>query len=97
MAPPFIVAEGSGENLADWFAVVHVEAFAAGDFQAARVEAELMQHRGVDVGDVMAILDGVKAQFVGDTVLHAALDATAGEPGAEALWMMIAPGAFRTR
>ena len=40
----------------------HFEAFAAGDFQAAGIEAELVQHGGVDVGDVVAVLDGVRSR-----------------------------------
>ena len=79
------------------FAVIHVEAFAARDFQAPRVQPELMQHRGVNVRDVMTILDGVKPEFIRDAVLNAALHSAAGKPRAEALRMMIAPGALRAR
>ena len=32
---------------------------AAGDFQAAAVEAEQVEHRGVEVGHVMALAEGV--------------------------------------
>ena len=74
--------------------MVHVEAFAAGDFQLVRVEAELVQDGRVDVGDVMPVLDGVEAEFVGRAVGDAAFDAAAGQPGAEALGMVIAAGAF---
>jgi len=48
----------SGDDFADDLAVFHFEAFAAGDFEAARVEAELVQNRGVDIGDIVAVLDG---------------------------------------
>ena len=40
----------------------------AGDFEGAGVEAELGQHGGVEVGDVVAVLGGVKADFVGGAV-----------------------------
>ena len=40
---------------------IDVEPLAAGDFQAARVEAELVQEGGVQVGDVVPFLHGVEA------------------------------------
>ena len=50
------------DDLADHLAVIDLQPLAAGDFQPARVEAELVQHRGVDVGDVVAVLDGVRSR-----------------------------------
>ena len=49
-----------------------------------------MQDRGVDVGDVMPVLDGVEADLVGGAVDDAPLDAAAGQPGAEALRVVVA-------
>src|SRR5439155_10871962 len=69
---------------------VHLQALAAGDLQLARVESELLQHGGVQVGDVVTTVDRVEAQLVGGAVGHAALDAAAGQPGGEAVGMMIA-------
>ena len=43
---------------------VNVEPLPAGDFESPRVEPELVQYRGVNVGDVVAIFDGVEAQLV---------------------------------
>ena len=65
-------------------AEIDFEAFAAGDFQAAVVEAEEIEDGGVDVGDVMAVFDGVETELVGDAVRDSAFDAAAGEPCAEA-------------
>ena len=79
----------------DRFAVIHIEAFAGGEFEAAGIEAELVQDGGMDVGDVMAIFNGVEAEFVGDAVLHAAFDSGARQPCAEALRMMIPARSFR--
>ena len=62
-----------------------LEPFAAGNGEPARVEAELVQDRGVDVGDVVAVLDGVEAELVGRAVDDAALDAAAGQPDGEAV------------
>ena len=56
-----------------------------------------MQDRGVDVGDVVPILDGVEADLVGGAVDDAALDAAAGQPGAEALRMVVAAVALGAR
>ena len=49
-----------------------------------------MQHGGVDVGDVVAVLDGVEAELVGRAVDDAALDAAAGHPDGEAERMVVA-------
>lgn len=57
--------EHSGQNRVDRFAEIHFESFVAGDFEAARVQAELFEHGGVDIGDVMAVDYGVEAEFVG--------------------------------
>ena len=38
-----------------------------------QVEAELLQDRGVDVGDIVAVLDGMKAELIGRAVYHAPL------------------------
>ena len=69
---------------------VDLESFAAGDFEAAGVEAELVQHGGVDVGDVVPVLDGVEAELVGGAVDDAPLDAAAGQPDGEAVGVVVA-------
>ena len=43
--------------------MVDILTFAAGDFEFAGTEAELLQDLGVDVGDVVTILDGVEIDF----------------------------------
>src|SRR5205809_854435 len=80
----------SGDDRADRLAIVDLEAFAAGDLEPAGVEAELVEDRGVDVGDVVPVLDGVEAQFVGRAVDDAPLDAAAGQPGTIALRVVVA-------
>ena len=88
----------SAHDLANRFAVVDVEAFAAGDLQEARVEAEQLQNSGVDVGDVVSVLGGVEAQLVGAAVDDAALDAAAGQLHREAVNVVIAAvGTLRAR
>src|SRR4051794_28240308 len=56
------------DDLLNWPAHVDLQELVAGHLQFARVEAELAQHGGVDVGDVMPVLDGVEAQFVSGAV-----------------------------
>src|SRR3954447_21549149 len=51
-----------------------------------------MQHGRVNVSHVVRILDGMEADFVGGAVLDAALNAAAGEEGAEAPGMVVAAG-----
>ena len=50
-----------------------------------------MQHRGVNVGDIVAILYGVETQFICRPVDETALDPAAGHPGGELKRKMIAP------
>ena len=49
-----------------------------------------MQNGGVDVGDVMTILDGVEAKLVGRAMGDPPLEAAAGHPDRETEGMMIA-------
>ena len=44
----------------------------------------------MQVGDVVAVLDGVEAELVGRAVDDAALDAAAGQPDGEAVRVMVA-------
>jgi len=83
-------SESSGDDLVDRFAVVDFETFPAGHFQFAGVEAELLQDRGMNIRYIVAVLDGVEADFVGRPMGDAAFDAAAGHPDREAIGMMIA-------
>ena len=70
--------------------MVDVESLPAGDFEASGVEAELMQDRGVDVGDVVSVLDGVEPDLVGRAVDKPTLDPAARHPDGEAVDVMVA-------
>ena len=61
------------------------------------VDAEQVQHRGVQVVDVDDVLDGVVAELVGRAVGDAALDAAAGQPDREALDVVVAAVALGHR
>src|SRR5262245_58855305 len=80
----------SGQDVLDHLAVVYIQPLVAGHLKLARVEAELVQHRRVDVGDIMTALDGVEADFVCRAMGDAALDTAAGQPDREAIGMMVA-------
>ena len=45
------------------------------------VQPQQVQQRRMQIRDVMPLLHGVKAQFIGRPVGDAALDAAAGQPG----------------
>src|SRR5206468_2937663 len=80
----------SGNNSADRRAVVDLQSLAPGDFEPARVQAELVQDGGVDVGDVVAVVGGMEPDLVGGAVGDPALDAAAGHPDREAVRVMVA-------
>src|SRR3954467_3520727 len=58
--------------------------------QPGGVEAEQGEDRGVQVGHVDAVLDGVEAEAVGAAEGQARLDAAAGQPHREAVGVMVA-------
>src|SRR5690606_11379583 len=80
------------QDVLDHPAVVDVEAFATGDFQAAVIQAEQMQDRSVEVGDVMPFAQRVVAEFVGRTMDVTPLESRSGHPDRKTVGMMIAAG-----
>lgn len=80
----------SGKDVVDRLAVVDVEPLEAGDLKLSGVEAELVQDGGVDVGDVVSVLDGVETELVGCAMNDAPLDTAAGHPGGEAEGVVVA-------
>ena len=79
-----------GDDFLDWIAEVDVETFLAGDFQAARVETELVQQGCMDVGDIVAVLDSVKAELVSRAMGDATFQSAACHPDGESIRMMVA-------
>src|SRR5437016_5937524 len=76
--------------------MLDLQALPPGDLEATGVEAQEVEDRGVDVGDIMAVLDGVEAQLVGGAMDNAPLDAATGQPDREAVVMVVAAvGALR--
>lgn len=58
--------------------------------EALVIDAEEVEHRGVEVVDLGAVLDDLVAVVVGLAVDRASLDAASGEPDAEAERVVIA-------
>src|SRR5262249_41725080 len=58
--------------------------------KSQRVEPQQMQDRRMKIMHVHAILCGVKAEVVTLADRNATLDATAGHPHREAIWVMVA-------
>jgi hypothetical protein len=50
-----------GDDGLDRLAKVDLQAFAAGDGQTTRIQPQLLEHRRVDIRDVMPMLYGMKA------------------------------------
>lgn len=73
----------------DWFAVVDLQSGSSGNRQASRVEAQLMEDRGMEIGDVMTVLHRVEPEFIGGAVGDASPDASAGQPDRKPIRMMI--------
>ena len=49
-----------------------------------------MQHRGMNVGDVMRVFDRMETKFVRAAMHRAALDATASQPNGKSVRMVVA-------
>ena len=88
MNPPLF--SNSRQNLANHLAMLDLQSLATGDFQSVRIEAQQVQDRGVDVGDIMSVLDRVEAQFVGGAVDDPALDTPSRHPDRKSIVVMIA-------
>ena len=76
-------AEANGtlrDDLADVVSIAKFQPFVAGELELAWVEAQLMEKRSMQVGDIMAVFDGVKANFVRGPVHLATPDSAAGHP-----------------
>ena len=70
--------------------MVHFQALAARHLEFTRVEAKQVQDGGVDVRHVMAVAEGMVAEFVGRAVDGAPLDARPGKPDREAVRVKVA-------
>ncbi len=62
------------------------------------VEPQLVKNRGMNVGDIMAIFDGMKTDLVSRPMDHSAANSASGHPYRESKNMMIPSiGSLRTR
>lgn len=61
-----------------------------GEYQLVVVYPKLVKHGGMQVADVYWILDDVVTELVRFPVTDSAFDSSAGHPGCEAAWMVVA-------
>src|SRR5262245_3242923 len=73
------------QNLLNRRTVVHVEALPPRNLQLPRIQPQLVQDSGVDVGDVVPVLGRVEADLVCCAVYDAALQSATGHPDREAV------------
>ena len=87
----------SRNDLLNHLPVIDIQPLPSRHFQLARVQAQLLQNRGVEVGHVVPVLDGVETDLVRGAVGDAALDAAAGQPDAEPGQVVVAVFAVEER
>src|SRR6266446_3577131 len=80
----------SNNNFPNGRAEIDFQALLAWHHQPPRIQPQLVQHGGVDIGHIMAFLHGVETEFIGCAVSHAALDPAACHPDAKAEGMVVA-------
>ena len=80
----------SRDDLFDGLTVVDIEPLATGDFQLARIEAKLLEKRGMNIGYIVAVFNGMEANLIGCPVYDAAFDAASGQPNAKSKDVMVA-------
>ena len=70
----------SNNNFPNRRAEIDFQSLLARHNQPPRIQPQLVQHCGVDIGYIMAFLHGVETQFIGCAVHYAALDPAACHP-----------------
>src|SRR5579885_1727362 len=88
-------ARASGQNLLDQLAVNVGQAEVASGVAISKlrvIEAQQVEHRGMQVVDMHAVLDRLEAEFVGRADNLPPLDAATGQPASKAIMIVIAAG-----
>ncbi len=70
--------------------MVDLESFATRDFHSSGIEPELFEDRGVNVSDIVAIFDGMKANLVSRPMHDAPFESAPCHPDGEAEVMVVA-------
>src|SRR4051812_4890688 len=79
----------SRNDLHDRLTMIDLKPLPSRHLQAVRIQSKLVEHRGMKIGHVMRILDGMETNFVGGAVCDATLDPAARQEAAEGVRMMI--------
>lgn len=83
-------AARSGKDVVDWRAVVDCQPFTAWNLECTGVESKLLQDRGMNIRDIMAMFHSMETEFVGRAVYVPALDSAAGHPHREGKGVVVA-------
>ena len=81
----------SGELCRSFITIIDFQPLPAGDCETARIEAELLHDGSVNIGDIVAILNGVEAEFVGGSVDSSAFDSASCHPDGKAEVVVTSP------
>ena len=71
--------------------MVDVQSFSAGNLKPPSVQAHPVQYSRVDVGDVVAVVVGMKTELIGRAVDVSAFDATSSKEHGEAMRVVVSP------
>src|SRR4051812_30995872 len=82
----------SGQDFADHMPIVDLQPLPAWDCQPLWSEPQEMHHRGMNVGHVMRVFDGMKPKLVGRAVDNSPLEPAPGHPDGETVRMVVAAG-----
>ena len=80
-----------GNDVFDRVTKVDFQPLSAGDCETARIEAELLHNSRMNVGDVVPILNGVEAEFIGGPVNCPAFDSASSHPDGKAKIVVTSP------
>jgi len=70
----------SGYNIVDGITKVLFETLMARNFQFVRIKAQQMINGGMNISDIVRVLDCVIAQLIGCPIYHATLDTSSSHP-----------------
>lgn len=86
-----MIATDLSDDRIDGFAVIDIQTLAPWDLQFAGIQAQLLENRRMDIGDVVPVFDGVESDFVGGTMHDPPSYASASHPDGKTIDVMVSP------